>query len=82
MKFKVAVISLLAAILAVCLFTSYTLIDKANRQLKLEKLNTEITIQQHEFDFHVITYGKDELTQAAKMAEVWRTQVEKICGTN
>ena len=41
MKFKITVISLLTAILAVCSFTSYTLIKEAKTQTTLVKFQTE-----------------------------------------
>lgn len=45
MKFKIAVITLLTAIFSMCLFTSYTLIEKANKQYELQKLQAEIGIK-------------------------------------
>lgn len=41
MKFKIAVLGLLSAILATCIFTSYTLINEAKTQTILSKYQTE-----------------------------------------
>lgn len=41
MKFKIAVIGLLSAILVTCIFTSYILIDEAKTQTILNKYQTE-----------------------------------------
>lgn len=79
MKFKIAVISLLTAILAVCLFTSYTLIDKTNRQFELQKLHIEIELEQYGVDHQAIYYGGNMTTEASSRLNWWRNRVEEIC---
>lgn len=87
MKFKIAVISLLTAIFAVCLFTSYTLIDKANKQFELQKLHIEIELEQYELNNGVIYYvGKkgtgEWISNAMRQSDRWRSEIDRICNAD
>lgn len=78
MKFKITVISLLTAILAICLFTSYTLIDKVNKQFELQKLHIEIELEQYGIDHKAIYYvGKIE-EEATNRLNWWKNRAEEI----
>ncbi|MCI9263991.1 MAG: hypothetical protein HFF06_05400 [Oscillospiraceae bacterium] len=79
MKFKIAVISLLTAVLAICLFTSYILIDKANKQFELQKLQYEIigTIYQHQ-NPHTMNPGNQSIESG--FIQEWVRKYNNICG--
>lgn len=77
MKFKITVISLLTAILAICLITSYTLIDKANKQFELQKLHIEIELEQYGID-HKAIYYVEEIEEATNRLNWWRNRAEEI----
>lgn len=78
MKFKITVLSLLTATFATCLFVAYTLIDKTNKQLELQKIQLEIEIEQYELDHHIMYFGGDPTTEAAQTSAYWRDEINKI----
>lgn len=57
MKFKIVVTSLLTAILAVCLFTSYTLINEAKRQTEEAIKQTQLQLSQAEGILAIAEYA-------------------------
>lgn len=79
MKFKITVVSLLSAILIVCLFTSYTLINKTNKQFDLQELQYEIvgTIYQYQ-NPHTMTPGNQSIESG--FIQEWERKYNNICG--
>lgn len=85
MKFKIIVIGFLTAILAICLFTSYTLINAANKQLDLQKIHLEIELEQYELEngtkyYNGIKGSGEWCNDAYNMLESWWQEISKIYG--
>ncbi len=79
MKFKITIIGLLTAILAVCLFTSYTLIDKVNKQFEHQKLQTKIGIETFEFEnFNPLLEVSNQIWYSSYYYE-WYDEYNQIC---
>lgn len=79
MKFKIAIISLLTVIATICAFTSFTLIEKTNKQLDLQKLQTEIEINSFEFENFERIVMTEEQTMEKSLFYEWTTKYHKIC---
>lgn len=82
MKFKVAVISLLTAVLAVCLFTSYILIDKANKQFELQKLQFQIAVTIYQYQNPHTMYPGGDISPETGDIQGWVRDYNNICGIN
>lgn len=83
MKFKITVISFLTAILAVCLFTSYTLISTTQKQLDLQKIHLEIELEQYELEngtkyYNGIKGSGEWCNDAYYTLESWWQEISKI----
>lgn len=78
MKFKFTVIGLLTAIFITCIYTSYVLIEKTNKQLDLQKLHMEIEIEQYRLDHNALYYLEDIGTEAARRATFWEDKIDEI----
>lgn len=79
MKFKVTIISLLTAVLAICLFTAYVLIDKANRQFELQKLQCEIAVTTYQYqNSHTMNPGDTSIESG--FIQEWERKYNNICG--
>lgn len=79
MRFKVAVIGLLTTILIVCCFSSYVLIDKANRQFELQKLQCEIAVTAYQYQ-NPRTMNPGDTSLESGFIQEWERKYNNICG--